>query len=408
VAIVDPLWIGHHPMYFAQFSASFMRNGARVIGICPSPGEARRDVSGIVEGSLDSIISHHLLVPGGRSMFNGRFEGDPVRTFQRWKRAGEAITKAEINTGWHVDLVFFPYLDSYLRFLPIPMIPSITIGKPWSGLYLRNHHHGEDESLRKNLRMLAKGDVLMSSALCREIGVLDERFNLQLGSVTRKPVVSYPDFTHTKLPDKPSELSFRIHDLAKGRKIIGLIGLEPRKGVICMMKSALTAASQDLPYFFVFAGKFAMDLYSPEERKFILGLVERISDGTLTNVFFELDSERIASEADFNSLFSVFDVAWAAYENFQGSSGTLGKAAAFEIPVVASTGECIAQRVERYRTGLAIPPGDTAMALSAIPHLLQRTDWENRPLEPRYEAYRNDHSIQRLDAILLHLLQHAG
>ena len=33
VALVDPLWVGHHPMYFSQFTASFLRLGAFVIGI---------------------------------------------------------------------------------------------------------------------------------------------------------------------------------------------------------------------------------------------------------------------------------------------------------------------------------------------------------------------------------------
>ena len=25
VALVDPLWVGHHPMYFSQFTAAFLR-----------------------------------------------------------------------------------------------------------------------------------------------------------------------------------------------------------------------------------------------------------------------------------------------------------------------------------------------------------------------------------------------
>ena len=45
VALVDPLWIGHHPMYFTQFAASFLRAGADVIGLCPEPEIASRDLS---------------------------------------------------------------------------------------------------------------------------------------------------------------------------------------------------------------------------------------------------------------------------------------------------------------------------------------------------------------------------
>src|SRR5690606_34977767 len=131
VALIDPLWIGHHPMYFAQFTAAFLRLGARVIGLCPDPEAAFADGvrAATARGVPDAAgrLSMHRLPSGKRSWFRGRFEGDPVRTFQRWRRAGDALFHAEISTGWKSDLVFFPYLDSYLRFLPFPWVPEMTI-----------------------------------------------------------------------------------------------------------------------------------------------------------------------------------------------------------------------------------------------------------------------------------------
>jgi hypothetical protein len=113
VALIDPLWIGHHPMYFNQFSASFLRNGARVIGLCPEPDAARENFHRATrEGTDGERIWFSHLPAGKRSFFNGRFEGDPARTFARWKRAADWLTQAEAESGWRADLVYFPYLDS--------------------------------------------------------------------------------------------------------------------------------------------------------------------------------------------------------------------------------------------------------------------------------------------------------
>ena len=105
------------------------------------------------------------------------------------------------------------------------------------------------------------------------------------------------------------------------------------------------------------------------------------------------------------ALFSTVDVAWAAYENFEGSSGTLSKAAVFAIPCIATEGECVGRRVARYRLGINIREGSAKDALAAIPHLLAGEDAEGKPLAPDFAAYRDDHSQARLDHILGELLE---
>ena len=112
---------------------------------------------------------------------------------------------------------------------------------------------------------------------------------------------------------------------------------------------------------------------------------------------------RIPSEADYNSLFHTFDIAWAAYENFQGSSGTLGKAAAFGIPCLASSGECIGHRVEGYRLGLTIPEGNADAALAALGKIAA-----GEPRVREFARYREDHSQAALDSILCALLAAGG
>ncbi|MEY3897159.1 MAG: hypothetical protein RLZZ214_2680 [Verrucomicrobiota bacterium] len=400
VALVDPLWVGHHPMYFSQFTASFLRSGARVIGLCPEPEAARRDLLQVVDPEiLASRVHFHRLPAGGRSFFNGRFEGDPIRTFARWRAAADTLAAAEATSGLRADLVYFPYLDSYLRFLPFPAIPRFLLNRPWSGLYLRNHHHGETPSLKKSLRLLAKGDALLRSDFCRGIGVLDERFIPAMEKPGGIRIAAYPDVTQTDLPSEPYPLALEIQRKAAGRAIVGMIGLERRKGFLTLLRTAKLAREAGLPYYFVCAGKIHLAEFTDTERVEI----QQLSRG-VANLHFDPVADRIASEADYNSLFRTFHIAWAAYERFEGSSGTLGKAAAFEIPCLATAGECVGNRVETYRLGLTIQQANPAQALAALPRLAAGTDLLGNPLAPRFKEYREQHSQQRLDRILGELL----
>lgn len=404
VALIDPLWNGHHPMYFNQFTGSFLRCGARVIGLCPDPAAARRNLQ--ATGNADAWKAKtcfHPLPTGKRSFFNGRFEGDPVRTFDRWRKAADALADAEAASGWRADLVYFPYLDSYLRFLPFPQVPDVILNRPWSGLYLRNHHHGESPTWRKSLRLLAKGDAILRSQTSLGIGVLDERFIRPINHLTRRPVTAYPDVTEGGLPESEFPLATGIRAKANGRKIVGIIGLERRKGLLTLLRTAALAREAGLPIYFVCAGTFPPSDFTPAEREEILGAAAGIASGAVDNLHFDPTAGRIGAEADFNSLFASFDIAWAAYEKFQGSSGTLSKAALYEIPCVATAGECIGQRIERYQMGLTIPEGSALDALAAICRLAGLD--ESAPIaRPLYQEYRDDHSLARLDAILARLL----
>ena len=398
VALIDPLWIGHHPMYFTQFTESFLRCGARVIGLCPEPEAALGNLKPSFAESGN--VTFAKLPTGKRSFFNGKFEGDPARTYARWRRAAETLADTEAATGFKADLVFFPYLDSYLRFLPFPQIPDIVLHRPWSGLYLRNHHHGERDSFTKLLRMFAKGDALLKSRFCKGVGVLDERFIPAMERLTGQQITAYPDVTQDGLPESPFELSETIKRIARGRTIVGMIGLERRKGFLTMVRAAALARGKNAPLYFVCAGVYHRGEYSSDELHELDTLANDIQEGRVDNIHWDPAAGRIRNETDFNSLFSTFDIAWAAYENFQGSSGTLSKAALFEKPCIATQGECIGLRVERYGMGATIREASVEEAFAAILRMA-----ETSPQQPRYDEYRSDHSLERLDGILAGLLE---
>lgn len=394
VALVDPIWIGHHPTYFAQFAVSFLRQGARVVAVCPDPREARMEMVELAgEEKVAERVVFRTIDLGRQSFFKDRFEGDPVRTPLRWKRAANVLDEVEVTTGWTVDLVYFPYLDSYLRFLPVPAAPDILLGRKWSGLYLRNHHHGEADSLKQKLSLLGKGDALLRSELCIGYGVLDERFIPQMERFSGKEVSLVPDMANMLMPEEPVPLALEILRKAAGRKVIGIIGLERRKGILTLLKAAELSELRGLPYFFACCGRIVKGEFSEDEWKWIENLVKSSS-----NLHLDLEADRIHFQPVFNSVFSTFDVVWAAYENFPGSSNTLTKAAFFSIPSLASEGGCVGARVKAYDTGEAIPQGNVEKALEAIGRLA------DDPPAGRYAEFGETHSIRRLDQLLGELL----
>ena len=365
-------------MYFSQFTASFLRSGARVIGLCPEPEAAMaRPAQGRGCGDCGiprRRVHFHPLPTGKRSFFNGRFEGDPVRTFSRWRAAADTLADAEAASGLHADLVYFPYLDSYLRFLPFPAIPSFLLNRPWSGLYLRNHHHGEARPSRNPCACSPRATpssaaTSAAASACSTSASSPPWRNPAASASPPTPTSPTPTF-----PPEPYPLALEIQRKAAGRTIVGMIGLERRKGFLTSSAPPNSRGKRVSPATSSAPAPSIRSEFTEDEQAEIHELSRAIAAGEIDNLHFNPAAGRIPDEADYNSLFRTFNIAWAAYEGFEGSSGTLGKAAAFDIPCLATAGECVGNRVETYRLGLTIPEGNAEQALAVIPCLAAGKD----------------------------------
>lgn len=405
VALADPRWYGHHPTYYKEFTASLLRLGHKVIALCRQPGELEPAVRETCDDlGIDfeqRVVIAQLDDPDRAFIFPNKIDHDPISTVARWRCLRRALKRAEADTGWLADLVFFPWLDSYLRFQPSKSLPSLMLGRPWAGLYFRNHHFNSNGGI---LSAIAKGDRGLRNAGCRAVGVLDERFSERMEESSRHPVISFPDITDESDPTELSPLARRVLEKAAGRKIIGMISLEKRKGFVTMLRIA-EAVVQREDWFFVAAGTYCPETCNAEERAFV-ERIDRLAnrDGALDNVSIALPGERIADGDEFNSLIKSFDLIYAAYEGFQGSSNALTKAAVFEKPLLATRGECVGDRVEQFGMGLTIPEGDAAAGEAAIRHILAGTDSAGAPLRPRFAEYRALHSRERLDHVFEEIL----
>jgi hypothetical protein len=348
----------------------------------------------------DCTFAQKLDAPYGSVLYT-RCDNDPLSTAWRWWRTSRCLEAAEQRTGWHSGLVFFPYLDNFLRGLPSHTAPEVLLGRPWSGLYFRNQHLGwPPNGPVTALRRLAKGDhALRSRSALPSVGVLDERFDFPLEELTGRSSLHFPDITDETTPQRQIALAQHITRLAAGRPIVGLIGLEKRKGLITMLRAARKFAPEQA--FFAAARPFHRETFTDDELEWIRAEARQLE----SSVFVDFRGDRLPDGEQFNSVFQTFDIAWAAYENFTGSSNTLTKAAVFEKPVLATAGECVGQRVLDFQLGLCIEQGSASMAATALSALLRRQDLEGRPLACRFADYRRAHSRARLDDCFRALLE---
>lgn len=388
VALADTRWMGHHPTFFREFMASLRRLGVCVLALCPEPEALSRETE---------ITAVRLAGPA-RGLIAHNRDNDPLSTLWRWVCTRRALEEAEARSGRRADLVFFPYLDNYLRFLPAPVVPDAVLGVPWSGLYFRNQHFGwPPNGSRTAFKQFLKGDALLRSRTALPLlGVLDERFADELRARTGREALPFPDITDETIPHHSTPLADKVRREAAGRAIIGLAGsLEKRKGLLTLFRVALQAKGKD-PWYFVAAGPFSAETFSDRE----LAWIEKTRQQLRETLYFNPAEGRIPDGAPYNALFHTFDVAWAAYEEFQGSSNTLTKAALFQKPVLATEGECIASRVRAFRLGECFPEGDAHAAHAALRKILAEPEAERD-----FATYRAFHSRPQLDATFQRLME---
>lgn len=405
VVIADPRWAGHHPTYFYEFTASILRLGHRVIGLCKEPEQFEREAAVICKRkglAVGERVFAGALKDPEKAYFRPGKEHDPLSTVVRWRCLKKAIAASEQLSGWSADFVFLPWLDSYIRFQPSTRLAN-QLGKPWAGLYFRNHHFGYPQS---SIHRAAKGDRSLRNANCVAVGVLDERFNDAMAEMTGKEIIAFPDITNENLPEVPSAFALEVIKRAAGRKIIGMVSLEKRKGFLTMLKVAEAVAGKE-DWYFLAGGIYVHETCSPEEQAYVDAVQAKVDSGELDNLYLQLPGERVNDGADFNSLIKLFDVIYAAYEDFQGSSNALTKGAVFQRPFIATEGECVGARVAEFGMGLNIPQGSVEKGIEAIRHVLAGEDWEGKPLSKKFADYYAKHDRKRLDEVFTRLLSMA-
>ncbi|WP_019503771.1 glycosyltransferase [Pleurocapsa sp. PCC 7319] len=397
IALIEDNWGGHRPTYLKIFTKTLLEFGHQVIVFCPEPKELS-----------EWIIQNSCLHP--ERLYSFKFQKPEPSSFpvlqirlilnavNCWRNVKKSIQYVSLKIGNSPDLVFFPWLDSYLApYLTHHLIDTI-FPYQWSGLYFHPRHL----RLRQKFWSICRGPLrehaMLKSAHCPAIAVLDEGISEKLQSkIGGKSVITFPDFTDTSPPDFNFPIIQQIKEQAQGKKIIGLLGSQSkRKGLLTLLEVAQQMAQEE--YFFVFAGRLAEQTFTVQE----LTNIQNFVNSGQSNCFFYFES--IPDGTAFNTLVNICDILFAAYEKFPHSSNMLTKAAISEKPIIVSKKFCMAERIEKFKLGLSINEGDVDQCIEAIEDLCYQEEMNNRNLQPHFEDYRSLHSTAQLKSAFQKIL----
>jgi glycosyltransferase involved in cell wall biosynthesis len=388
IALYDNCRDGHHFTYLRLFSQTLLEMDYRVVVFCQTPDEITEWIISQCPKQAENLYTFKVEETGVKLPIIGKLPRT-INVLAEWHDAATSISKASLEIGFSPDLVFFAWLDNYLSdYLTHHIIDSI-FPYPWSGLYFHPYYLRSGYKTLPILRFPLSPYAVTQSSRCRSLALFDEMETSELKYKLDKPIIVFPDVTDESSPDLSCVIAKQIREKAGDRKIVGLLGgLTRRKGLLTLLEVAQQAVLED--WFFVFVGQLYDHELLPEELTKIWSFVRSEPE----HCFFYFD--RIADEAQFNSVITECDVLFAAYENFPYSSNILTKAAVFEKLVIVSDGFCMSERVKRFQIGVSIPENSVLDCIAALQTLFTYLTSTSQMLKPNFEIYRNLHSIEQL------------
>ena len=358
IALVDFITGGHHLAFMRLFTKALVELGNEVWVFYPEEQKIKNWTSSNVK-SQSSV--HFISINIDQQKFTsfGRFN-DMLSSIKLWSGVQRAIKREETRQGEKVDFVFLAWLDSFLACnFPI-FIHRLVFKYEWSGLYFHPYHlRLQPESLGKKTR-LNSIDYILTSKRCKSVAIHDRTVadSFSKNRLSGKKVVVLPETADDSPADPTNKLALEIKEKAKGRTIIGVIGITGYKGLYTMIKLARIANPNQ--FFFVTIGQLNISHYPSEQHHEVLKFLHQPTE----NQFVYLD--RLNEGKEFNSVFLTIDIPFLVYNNFMSTSNNLTKAVQMGKKVVVSKGFCIGEDVEKYQLGVTIRQGDEGQALQAI------------------------------------------
>jgi glycosyltransferase involved in cell wall biosynthesis len=288
------------------------------------------------------------------------------------------VRKALGISPWQPNIVLNMYMDAYQNNREAWQKFDAENTVPWAGI--RFVPPGTD-------------DVCMQSQLFKGMCFLDERVcDAAKKKQPDKRFCFLPDITDCTLPDAPSPFVAIIKSRAVGRTIVFLGGSIGGQKNISLWGEVIAKANPT-QWFFVQVGEIHWSTLSDADTIAMKNLCDRSPEN------FHLFTEYLPDEKIFNDVIRACDVIFAVYRDFKISSNMLGKAAAFNKPILVADGHLMAKRVQRYGIGRTVHESDAAAVINALVSL------SDNPIPPEnFAAYRHDFHpdilAERLDGFL--------
>ncbi len=386
ILIYNPLaGHGHLDSWNALVVSFLLERGETVLALTPEPAELLRRLRllGVAtEHSRLSLLPWLNVKPAVWQRIYHRLAGlarfsqapnpeaskhDPENNYLEPREFAQRLQSALKGVSTRPDFMFNMYMDLYRTDEKRWQAFSQLCGIPWAGLrFIPQSLPLEGYYKTPNLRGMA---------------LLDEKLVAAYQEQLPQLAIGYlPDMTDVLIGNHTSHIAQAILTRAQGRKIVFMGGtIGKNKNLACWY--ALIQQADAGKWFFVQIGEVLTDDLTQEDRD----ACQAIDLAPPENLYRHIGY--LPDERDFNGAIAVADIIYAVYRDFKISSNMLGKAAAFNKPIVVAQEHLMGERVRAYQIGIAIPEDDAFAALEALQTLVERPS----NLEC-FQAYRSDFS----------------
>ena len=378
---------GHLDSWNALFVSFLLQKGWRVIALTPDVDALRARLAGKGLASLPSlqIIPWDDLQRTFVQKVLGRVkrlftqqkpsnQEDPEANYLKPLEFAQRVNKARKQTKWQPEVVFNMYMDLYRTDVKHWQAFEEAFELPWSGIRFVPRQD-PTEAYYQSLSLFG---------MC----FLDENISEQYGvSLPHKTFEYLPDITESALPLQPSDIAQTIKGRAAGRKIVFLGGTIGGGKNLARWYELIQRADPE-KWFFLQIGEVHENSLSPDD----IVARQRVMGDMPENLL--IHPEYLPDEKKFNEIIQLSDVLFAVYRHFKISSNMLGKAAAFDRPILVAKDYLMGQRVTAYGIGRAVPEDDVVQMQAALEMLV--SEGHSEQMRQGFQAYRLDFSIDAL------------
>ncbi len=400
IVIADPFQTGHHSTYLKYFAEAGLLNGWKVIVLGPDPEEIKDRIKLEIPDLFGKcyFIEYRDIYGSYNNLFSLK---QIWIVINRWKNLVSILEKVSYEHKLNIDMVFLPWLDSYISGFIITRIFDQFFPYKWGALYF--HPLEALPVLGKRARLVLSPSNLFKSKKIKAIGLLVKSVVPILAEkYPNVKVLPFPDIADGSLPEQKSNLLLDIENRGRGKFKVGLFGsLAKRKGILTLLKS-IEKISSNSDLFFIIAGQLMENDFSEDELNLITNTVKKHND----KIFYY--TNRLPEEADLNELMNGCDLIYAAYEEFYFSSNMLAKASIFKKPIIVSDNCYMADEVRKYEIGYVVPPADVESLIGLFMEIIakqEKLDGLSKIRKSNYDKYLQDNSLIALKQALKYAVE---
>lgn len=398
VCLVEVSNGGHREAFMQLFAKALLETGNKVVCIMP-------DTTAVENW----IVQNHPVYSNSIQYYTLTYPHDVITKHNKWQKVRRFIhiwnnykkefKKIEKQFNLSIDFVFWNCLDGFMcNYLPGFIVEFIFPFK-WSGLYFHPNEFRATPIFLEKKATFRDIDSVFLAKNCKAVTIHDEGILEKYQKRINKKTILFPEIADATKPDPSQPLAVKIKEKANGRTIVGIIGLEPYKGTLALIR--LVAKANPSNFFFAFTGAFEENYLislSTTEKEEVKKFIQNLPENCLWQTGLLKEGE------EYNSVFFSFDIVYLMYKKFYSSSNRLTKAAIFQKMVLGNNYGCVGDDIPRYNLGEVADEDDVEEQYQKLKLLNTRFSSRDFPFK-QWEKYMAKHSTEILKDKFIELLK---